>query len=272
MLEKALRYLLNAGAEVPQVHVVDEDDDRRLVIVNTRHEAKVESFPRMPNGFAHRFYSLEGFLDFLDGEDCEGAKGIVFVGPDVVHADLYYGSKVGRSATLEMKLAEEFVALKRILFRLPVEGERNGWNTSKDLWRLLISDLDGCFDPALELSVANLELSADSVSSVSIGDLGEVDESQSSKITLVSSGAGADGGSVKKTINKEWTWTGRIMESFDTKFEIGLRLEVDTKGCLFTFHPRGLEAVLRGYRSALVEHIDKSVMEKGRFTVYEAAV
>lgn len=274
-LKAALEYLCNIGADVPRTVAVHQDDETVEKIVSFEGFHERLAFDREPVEFSHSFLSLEAFLEFLNGPECAKASGVVFVGERAVTADLYYLSHTPRTAHLKLDFSEEFLALIKIFFApvpTPAAGEARGdgnWTSSKDLWRLLVSDLDGCLPDSLTLAVKSLQICSTSVSDMKISDLGIGDGGGSTTID-VSYKDKSSGEPVSKEIDTDYVWHGRVFETFASPTKINLRMEMDVSdGVRFTFHPRRMREVMRVVRANLVEHIGDGVKEAKRFVVYE---
>lgn len=224
------------------------------------HTQKLTTFER-----SHNFVTLEGFADYLNSTHAKDDNGIIFVGPDRVFADLIYGlgddeRKSVETHTLNLALgeSEEFKALRR--FFSPIN--------QRDLWKLLITKLDGCIDPKLLLAIGSIRVAAaqEAKAEIDFSGLSSGAKSASVKVNFTTK----EGSQASGPIRVDWTFTGRIWESFANPYVIPLRLELEEtdKGIVFTFHPRSLESVLRQARADLVAEISSKV-PADRFTVHE---
>lgn len=260
-LGEALAYVTSQMAAANSVHARKLGDygDQELWAHFTGDGFDMAKTPAPPLVHQHKFRTVTGLLDYLTEHPVDDAPGIIFVGEEKVYADAAYGSREGHRATLPLDHSEEYAALCQLM-----EGVGQ-----KKLWRLLIGDLDGCFDMALLLQVSNLEFADDSRATVKIdaSGLGDAAARQCFRVSL----AGADG-PASATLTLDWTWRGRVWRCFEEECDIAVRLELvklKDGGLLFVFHPKRLSEVIDNHRQRLVERIRAGAPE--RFTVHEGA-
>lgn len=254
-----VEYLVNVGKNTP--HTIDLHDSGEIIVklvVGKEGETEEHTFKKPPVERKHSFTSLEGFLDYLNSAHCKDDAGPIFVGETDIQVDLAYGKHSIQSADVSLDLSEEYSALRRLFAGL---GQ-------KDLWRELISHLDGCIDKSLLLAIGQIKLRSNNESEVRIDTTGISDKFQKDMLQIAYPDASKQGEHIA-TIQTDWLWMGRIWECFDREFDIRLRLEVAVtdKGLRFIFHPRRLEKILREARLALVEEIRNKIPEQ--FTVHE---
>jgi hypothetical protein len=282
-LTGAVSLLLKRGEQTPRTFTVFQDSRQTAtaVIYGVGHAPELILRENLRGARAHSFRSLPGFLEYLNSVYCatirvhpapnntdEGAEGamntievpahgVLFVGVSRVVADLAYGQLPNQYAFLDLAFSEEYQALMRLF---------NGVS-QRELWRLLITSLDGCIDRGLLLSIGQIAIAPAGNNTIRIDDVGVVDQSVREALDITW-GAGAKGDKTA-TIQTQWTWTGRIFECFALTASIRLRLEVQTseKGIQFLFHPQRLETVLRDTRESLVADIRSSLPK--HISVYE---
>ena len=290
-LPGAVALLLERGEGTPRAFTVFEDEryTGTGIIFGGAREPNLIVREKLRPLRHHTFRTLEGFLAYLNSDDCAKiqipayivfngglndmatsellnvyvplveleAHGIVFVGTAGVTANLAYGQLANQMAYLELEFSEEYAALMRLLAGV----------SQRELWRLLITALDASIDRALLLSIAQISITPTGVNTVRIDDVDSTDKTVRDSLEITW-GGGAKGDKVA-TIETDWVWTGQVFECFPHVVSINLRLEVQTSenGIQFTFHPRRLDAVLRGTRNALVERLQSGVPK--HISVYE---
>lgn len=245
---ETLNQIVALGAANTVVH---EDSIQISVLANgVIHTIKKDNPQR-----GHTFTSLEGFLSYLDSDRSGAGPGVIFVGEASVKADLDYLSPVHQSVTLPLSFSEEYEALNGLMRGI---GQ-------KDLWRLLLTKLDGCIPVDLFMQISNIRVANESKADLQIEriGLGKVNAVSAIRVTYTTGK-----GSETADVGTEWVYEGRIWESYSKKFQIPLTMEVSTDGGLkFQFHPRKLETILRQARLELVGDVNAGV--SARFTVHE---
>jgi hypothetical protein len=251
------RDTLDRIVQLGSVHgVAHEDASCKHVVIN----GGVKTIQKLGPARAHTFTSLEGFIDYLNSVRSGDGSGIIFVGADKVLAHLDYMAIVNQTASLPLAKSEEFTALA---------GLFSGVN-QKDLWRALLTKLDGCLPLELLLQISNLNIKVTGESALAVERVGLESKREAQSIRVTCDDAKGKG-SQTADIGVNWTWKGRIWEAFDQEFEIELTMEIDTKnGLVFRFHPKRLEKVMRAARLALVAQI-KGQVTADRFTVHEGS-
>lgn len=269
VLADAVAYLMRSGAEKPRVLDVGETDLDVVKLVVAPDLAELVTVPRREAGRTHTFYTLDGFLGYLNsafcpdqGPGCErigkrtynqegkllaaaaasspprARAGVVFVDMNEVRADLAYGEHVKQTAVLELAETDAFLGLRRFARGVGV----------KDGWRLLVTDMDGTIAKDLAAGLSSLRVRAADRTDVDIDATGLSAVSGASTIKVTWSGA-KEGGEDFQT---DWAWRGRIWRCFDQEFTVACRLELDNSDGLKVYlHPRGLNEVLEQARVAL---------------------
>lgn len=260
-LGEALAYLTTQMAAANSVHARKLGDygDEELWAQFTGDGFQLVREAAAPLVHQHKFRTVMGLTDYIAAHPVDDAPGILFVGDDKVYADCAYGSREGAQCVLRLEPSEEYQALEKLM-----EGVGQ-----KELWRALISDLDGCFDTTLLLQVSNLEFADDSKATVKIDAAGLGDATARACFRVTTTG---EGGPSSATLTLDWTWRGRIWRCFEDQADIALRLELMKKkdgGLVFIFHPKRLSEVVDNHRQRLVERIKAAAPE--RFTVHEGA-
>lgn len=266
-LPGAVALLLARGEAAPRSFTAFEDEKQigTVVICGNGRAPELIVRDKLPAGRNHSFHSLDGFLDYLNSADCAtiripgnfhsvteviplvetDAHGVVFVGAGRVTANLAYGQLVGHRAHLELTFSEEYMALLRLFTGV----------SQRDLWRLLITSLNGCIDRGLLLAIGQISITPTGINTVRIDDIGSTN--QTVRDSLEITWGGGTKGDKTATIETNWIWTGHLFECFPDVVSIDLRLEVTSseKGIQFVFHPRQLDTVLQRTRKALVDEI-----------------
>lgn len=252
MNQEALEYLRNSGSDFKVV--LDQPDSVTIAINGATQEIDKTVATRK-----HQFKTLGGFMDYLNSGHCKSDNGVVFVGSGVVLADLQYqvpGAE--HTAALQLEFSEEYNALQKLFKGV---GQR-------ELWRLLITSLDGCLPPDLLLQVGSIKIEDSKNVNSKIQNSG-LSEKATSAVMKMSTVDGK-GNPQQYEIGLDWLWNGRIWEALDHQFGIPIRLELDVEGPKFTFHPRRLETILRDARMLLISELTKGLSgTEGRFTVHE---
>jgi hypothetical protein len=259
--KEALQYLVDLGMGFPQVVDVHsrEGIQTKLVIPGNGGTPELLEFESARRERRHEFHTLQSFKDYLNSEDCGSDHGVIFVNPESVYADLAYKEHTIQAAKLPLTFSDEFIALQDIC------GKYHG---QKELWRKLISDLHGCIDAGLLLSISQIRIAAsrEDEAKVDITGVGSSQSKEAFAITYADPRTQAD-----KTaeIPVEWNWKGPIYDCFPEESAVCLRLEVATtdRGLAFIFHPRKLRQVMQSAREAIVQSIASEVPD--RFRVYE---
>jgi hypothetical protein len=234
--------------------IVLDEPGRQVITINGKTVEVAKTIPARN----HTFATLDGLLDYLASGHCAADHGVIFVGDNLVHADLQYQQPGKHRASLPIGASEEYAALT-VLF-MGVE--------QKMLWRSLLSKLDGCFDVELMMQISNIQIKADYVADTKIERTG-LGNTKTADVTRVTFTAPDGKGTKTADLWTKWEWEGRIWEAFDRTFKIPLTLEINTEGKapLFLFHPRRLDAILRTAKLALVEEIKGKA--PASFTVHE---
>lgn len=210
----------------------------------------------------HTFATLTGFVDYLNGLYCDGAKGVVFIGRDGAYADLDYGACDKQRAVLRTDASSEYQAFQTLTAPCGV--------AQRDLFTLLNRELSGCVDAALMLEIRKIKLSAKAEQSVEIDVTGIESRGGSDVMTIQ---MGQPGQATTPTqMRVDWSWHGRIWECYDEEFTTPLRLQLSTAdGLRFIFHAPGHARVVRDARQKMVEHLRDRLADAQRFEVYEGS-
>ncbi len=259
MIREAMELLHTLGkqrAGCMTLHETTESIDKLI-----RHgdgSTEIKTFDKSPIGRNHSFGTLYGFLEYLNSYHCEieEESAIVFVEPDAVAADLAYRKYEEQWARLPLEKSPEYKALEMLFKGI---GQ-------KQLWKLLITDLDGHLSETLLASISLIQVSAKTENKCEIKMTGASQGSMMSGVKIFfQPKEGAE--QREADISLQWAWTGRIWECFDEVCTIDLRLEIDTENSLkFIFHPRKLESVLTQHRNRLVDAMKKELGD--RFMVF----
>lgn len=255
---ESLKYLVDIGRQEKKVVPVFEDDWQITQLVYSDGNWHIETFAKPGPKRHHVFRTLESFMNYTNAqipvpsvveEDVSYDGYVIFVDDGKVEALFDYRGHREEKERISLPLvrADEYGAL------LDIKDDENPI-TQRDLWKLLISNLDGCLDPALMVAISQINLQAERIKNCQIDTTGISQSSDRNQVRLVFSGAKGD---VSTSIPTDWTWKGRIWECFDRTYEIGLRMEVrqngDTLG--FVFHPRRLASVYQKAKMDLVRDI-----------------
>ena len=271
MLAEFFHALVSHAERRVKEVVVDKSPDHTEHRMFVDGVAKGESYtiPHNPPKKSHIFDTLEGFTSYLNSEHCDyeddgralhEGKHIVFVGGEYVTANLSYSSNAVHAAALSLFIAEEFEALMKL---------REGVN-QKDLWRALVTDLANAFPAQLRLAISNLDLKATEERQAEIKDSGLQEEGEKRYATITYPSLKTGEVEEKKTLDLEWTYTGRFRECFKQEISVPVRIEIEIQNGapFFTFHCIGLPTIMRNYREALAAHI-RNELSDGRYTVHE---
>jgi hypothetical protein len=254
MLKELVEKLLDTGRELSGIETVFEDSIRIVKRVN----GEIRQYAVEDRRQVHSFGSLEGLLAFVNSAHC-GWPGVIMVNEKGIFVDPSYETNRDDRLTMPATFSDAYKALGKLAQGI---GQRN-------LWRLLVTDLAEAIRPAGKLLsfIQGVNIRAESKNEVTISAAGETDQSGGSVLTVTYPGKG--GASAEARIDVEWTWRGRIWDTFAKEYEIPLRLEIvpGSEGVLFTFHPRCLSDVLRRMRLDLVAEIAEKIPK--HYSVYE---
>lgn len=251
--QKALQYLVETGEKQCPIHPIYKDRSKSVVLVQKpdgTHE--VIHFELPAEERKHTITTLEGYLGYLNSK-CATPSGVVFVSREMVVADLAYLEHTSQSVTMPLSPSEEYKALMHLC--------GSDWR-QKALWRLLATDLHGCIDRALMLSIGRIKVSQKDEVDIEIDNVGVQGGSAEQRIGVSYRDPKGEGG-LRAELPEEFTWTGRIWECYEETFSVVLRLELEVveKQLVFKFHPRRLESVLQAARLSLVQRISAGVPE-----------
>lgn len=246
-----------------QIHADKNGEEIAFIEGGTFLESR--HFPSQPKNPNHTFSNYSGFVDYLTGALCSGSvdsPNALFVGADSVVAEFDYRDKHEQRVTLPLLASEEFSALMKLSRGVP----------QSELWRLLVTSLDGCIESTLLTSIAHVQIRKSSESEVEIDTSGMVSGSAGSRIGLTYPKAGQQGDG-KTDMPTEYTFTGRIWECWDRNFSIDARLTIerDEDGLIFKLHPRRLAQQLRDARAVLKADLDDRLADKF-YCVYEGEI
>lgn len=263
MLKEAIDRLLEiATRAVPVGTPIYEDSTKIVLGMQTTQELVIKEISKPVMTRGHSFSTLEGFLDYLNSAHTEKDHGIIFVGEKLVRANLRYDQAIEHhNVMLELEESDELTALRKLF-----EGVYQ-----KNLWRMLITDLDGHIDDDLLLSIAQLSMASKAESEAVIDATGIVAGSQSNQVAIMFKSK--NDASERANLRVDWIFHGRMWACFKREYDVRLRLELDatSSGLRFIFHARGLEDVLSAARADLVSEIDTKI-PKDRFTVHEGSL
>lgn len=246
----------------PEAKVLLDDNERLIYFTDGDTKTIAKNTDGYPGG--HAFGTLAGLLDYLQSDIAgnEAEPVAVFVNQNDIVAMIDYPTLPKKSVKISLDDSEEMAALRRLFNPI----------SQKDLWRVLMTDLDGCIPPELAYAISNMDIKIDGDISVKIGPAGAGSKSASEKITVnLPTGKG------DKTVDlsRKWEFKGRMWRCFDREAAIELTLEVHTdNGVGFQFHPKRLDKVVDENRAALVAEIRKALNAnevESRFLVFEGA-
>lgn len=244
MIREAIEYLHTLGKSTPQVVNVWEEDEMVLKLVSfSDGKSEIKPFVKREKDFKHTLYTLEDFVAFFNTDFPDPV--MIFVQLDGIFADLAYQTHKNHHVVMPLLFSAEFNALTQL-----IQGVGQ-----KDLWKLLITDLDGCLPETLLAAIGRIQVSTKTEGQCEIKSTGETIQEGKSGIKIVFQPK--EGAEFKEaTIPLDWEWKGRIWECFDEVCSIRLRMEIDTKnGMRFIFNPRQLDRVLTQHRQALVQKL-----------------
>lgn len=256
----AIKALLDEGKLREPVRRIYEDREQIWYLVEQGggQPATIQGYCKPPVCRDHQVTTLPSFAGYL-AERAPDANGLVWVGEKSVVADLAYLSQNPQRVTMCLREAEEFEALRKLCSQ--------AWS-QRELWRLLVTDLDGCIDRSLALQIRGIRTTGKAETNIEIEPSGLTSGSAGSTIAVTyrdPSGAGAH----TAEIADQFDWRGRIWECFGVLFTVGLRLELEVgeKGLTFRFWPRRIETELARARLALVDALRQQV--PAGYTVHE---
>lgn len=258
MIKEAINYLVQIGQKTPQVLTVHVDPEKiHKLICHGDGKTELMQFDQQPVNREHQIFSLEDFIEYLNSDHCKNDNGIVFVEEKQAIADLAYRIHQTQRVVLPLENSVEYDALLKLTTGV---GQ-------KELWKLLITDLDGCLPESLLAAISVIQVSSKTEGNCEIKLTGESSSRSNSglKVTFQPK----EGAELKETtIPLDWEWKGRIWECFDRVCAIKLRLEIDTDaGLRFIFNPRKMAQTLIEQRACLVEHLQEKI--SARFQIYQ---
>ncbi len=284
MLQAAIQEItcLAENSQIGQKVIPEISDSRvsRVLVNNGRHaKPEIVAVPKEIFERRHQFTDLDSFLAFLNRPDVgrtgfapdelvlkKDHPGLVFIcdGPQYeeddeeeitsnscgeIVATLLYGHPLTHTATLPILESEEFTALKNL-------GEGV---TQKNLWRALITTLDGKVDPLLILQISSLGVKVKDDREFTIQPAGLTQGKAENAIIL--SVLNPASGEQSTKIQTNWIFNIRLWDCFDQVYPVRTVLEVvpGTNGLFFQFHAVGMPDVLRQARKDLVEKINAAL-------------
>jgi len=191
--------------------------------------------------------TLKSYVDMLATPHkafIDSGVPIVQVMPDVVRADYNPDGHFERHC-IEMPLAhsESYKALQKC-----TKGV-----LQPDFWKLLATDLNGCFPEVFELQVSQLGHTQKHATDVNIerSGIGTSNTVSSLKLHFNSPKGPQDA-----EIIIDWTYVGPLWTCFDLNIEIPCRLVISVEaGLKFELVPRRLEALTLQHRAALAQEL-----------------
>lgn len=237
MITEAMQFLKEQFRLGSSMQEVQKDAD--FVHLYDQDKREVRKYSLREPRPEHTFQTLDGFVGFLIAEDYSGVVGApdsgcgpVLVGREKVTAHLLYGETQRiRKCYLPLQPSPEWTALG-ILARGVSQAQ---------LWKLLISDLHGCVDPALMLAVGSVKVSRKQTNEQSISNLGIRHLAGSDTMSLL---VPTPSGDQDVQFATEYVFTVRRFQGFSKTYEVTTRLEIDTEDAVkFMFTPRRLPDV-----------------------------
>lgn len=217
---------------------------------------------RPRNSVALELTTLKSLVDMLAApHSCLAVAGIpiVQVMPDVVRADYNPDGHLARHS-IEMPLAhaESYKALQKCMKGV----------LQPDFWKLLATDLNGCFPEVFEVQISQLGHTQKTATDVNIerSGIGTVNSVSSLKLHF-----NTPKGPQDAEIIIDWTYIGPLWTCFEMNIEIPCRLVISAeRGLLFELVPRRLEALILQHRAALAQTlIDMLAARDSTIPVYE---
>lgn len=250
---EALDRIAEMGAEFREVL---DTPEKKWVVIN----GELLEIPKPNAAQRHQFTTLEGFCEYLNSNRSGDGPCQVFAGSDAVVAELDYMAQLRRTATLGLAFSEEYVALRKLMQGI----------AQKELWRALLTTLDGRIDSGLLMQVSDLNIKVESQSSLQI-QLGGGQDRKSTDTVRITAPSEDGKGTQTKALQTQWTWVGRIWEAFGIETCIPLTMEVvaGDKAIGFVFHPRNLTTILRDVRAELVSTLRERLAENPRVQIVE---
>lgn len=252
----ALEYLASIGEDSKVVEIADNGESIVVGVAQGGGGYDVALYPKPPIERKHYFRSLDGFMDFVNS-DRSPTNGVIFIGDDDVYADLAYGEHVRQCARLSLAHSNERKALDVLALGV----------TQKELWRLLVNELNGCVDPGIELIISSINVKTNQEASIQINRLG-TESGESKRQVEITYPEAKGGASAKRSIPETIAWHGRIFECFQEEFVIDLRVEV-SESLEFVLHPMRLERMEREARARLVAEIRTRIAAEKQWLIVE---
>lgn len=206
--------------------------------------------------------TLKSFADMLAAPHVSLASSgvpIVQVMPEFVVA--HYnpdGHESRHLLCMPLRHSESYMALQKCF-----KGVRQ-----EDFWKLLATDLSGCFPETFELTISTLGHQVKQMTDVNIERSGIGSSTTVSALTLH---IATPKGPQEAEIAIDWTYVGPLWTCFDLSIEIPCRLVISAeRGLLFELVPKRLEALTLQHRAALaVELIEMLTARGASIPVYE---
>lgn len=255
-----IELLMNKGAAGVKPVEVYSDSTRIIVgIPGTGGNLELVEYQKERPTRNHQFATLVGLIEYLNSKHCVEDDGILFVSRRQIRAELKYRTTDRSLCNLTLEHTSEYNAFQRLV--------RPEGHTQRDLWRLLITDLDGCVSKALLLAISQIKIKATEEANITIDSTGLANsDSRGSATVLFNDPSGK--GQHTANIPLDWDWTGQLWTCFEEQSEIGLRLELaNDNGLKFHFHPIRIERVVETTHQRMVENIREQLPPQ--FTVYE---
>lgn len=215
MLKDAIERLVQLGQNTKQVVDVHHGTDTvtKLVLEDGRYH--VREFPNPDVEHEHDLDDLPSLSRFIADK-----PATVFVNMTHVEVDRNYGGHRQDRALMALVKSDEWNALEAC-----AEGVGQ-----KELWRLLVSKLAGCYDESLLMYIRSVKITDDNQGKVEISTVGSV-SSSAGRIIKVRMGA------EEKDIPETWKFSVRVWNQMSLSYDVDTRLEIDTEKAKFIFHP-----------------------------------
>jgi len=261
MLKEALEYLteLSAGNGPAVIDVHEEKDQvHKLVVRGVGQPAELVTYPiTRPRDKKYFFEDLDAFTDFVNTQ--LPPPVVVMCGDEFLDAIGAFNQGREWYARLELRQTDEFKALQKAY-----QGV-----TQEEMWRLLITDLDGCVGPELLLAVSQLQVRQMAETNVQIDLVGLQDVA--SRRALEVTCTDAKGKLVTAAVPQEVVWKGPVYTCLADAFTLKLRVVVQAREgkIQFSLHPRRPGEFRREVLHVIHDRVADALKDNEQIEVYE---
>lgn len=249
MARESLEYLVALGKDVAQTRLLLEDSDSRTyLITNINGNTEIKTFQKEPPLINHKILTLKGFADYINKTD--DSNTIIFVDENEILADFNVNKNHKYRAYCPLTPTKSFKCLQQLF----------SGAAQKQLWRMLVTELDGCFDPSLECYIGSIQFSESTEKKIEISNAGLINGT-ANRAQRINFQPTSNSNIQSVDIPMNWLWKGKIWDCFDSVAEINLRLEIenDDGKLIFIFHPKSLEEMIRAQKELLVDQLKELV-------------